>query len=87
MRALFRRAKAPEPDEPAIERPALGIHPWLDILALQQFILQQQLDVFRHVGKLYRLQRRLAACYLVMSVLWMTIAALHVCVLLPLLRR
>jgi hypothetical protein len=50
-------------------------------------ILQQQVDVFRHVGELYRLQRRLAAWYSVLAVLWMTIAALHVCVLLPLLRR
>jgi len=82
------RQQAPEPKlEEDAEVPTLGIHPYLDMLAMQAFILRQQANIFRHQTRLYRMINWLAAVWAVLALLWVFDVVVHAQVLLPLLRR
>jgi len=68
------RQQAPEPEPETAEVPTLGIHPMIDMLAMQAFILRQHANIFRHQTNLYRTIRRISVLYVFMALLWLVIA-------------
>jgi hypothetical protein len=76
---LLRRQPQPEPDEEDNDlAPPFGVHPLIDLMAMQHYVIKQQADIWRWLQGFNKQQLRTTRLWMLVALGFLISAALNI---------